>query len=135
MKYGNAPAGTVHGGKCLAQNDIFVYDFENIVEVFEGKVAIFYVYCLSPLRKINICCLVGSLDAGIEGMGLSFYLLAPDLPLIIFIRPESLVKAKTVHKDDIGKVIVCRIKALPVLVVPDGHAGRIKGPVLIIYDL
>src|SRR5512137_1246532 len=130
MKYGNAPAGTAHGDKCLAQHGIFVYDFENIVEVVEGKVAVLYVYCLSPFREINICCLVGSMDAGIERMGLAFYLLAPDLALIIFIRPESLVKAKTVHKDEIGKVIICRIKALPVPIVPDGHAGRIKGPVL-----
>jgi hypothetical protein len=41
MKYGNAPAGTAHGDKCLAQHGIFVYDFENIVEVVEGKVAVF----------------------------------------------------------------------------------------------
>ena len=66
-------------------------------EVVEGKVAVFNVYHLSPFREIHIFRLVGSMDAGVEGMSLPFYLLAPDLALIVFIRPESLVKAKTVH--------------------------------------
>jgi len=97
MKYGNSPARTSQRDKRLSQHSIPIYNLEKIVEVVEGKVAVFNVYHLSPFREIHICRLVGGMDAGVEGMSLPFYLLAPDLALIVFVRPESLVKAKTVH--------------------------------------
>ena len=135
MKYMNSLAGSSQRDKRLSQHSIFIYDLEKIVKAVERKVAIFYVNCFSTFRKIEIYSLVSSMDAGVEGMSLPFYLRASDLARIIFVRPESLIKAKAVQEDYIRKILIGRIKALPVPVIPDGHAGGIKSPVYIILDL